>query len=448
MEKQKGKKANLSHFAHPKNPYKNGVGDLELLAQNDPDFAKIAKKNQETGKIVTDWSDRQYTKNLLRAVMKRDFNLDLKSPVGSLAPALTNKLNYLLWIKDLANLNKIPNEEIFGIDVGTGAAIYFAAIAARHFQWKMLGTEFNEDDLIIALENIETNNLGDFVKLVKTNSDQVFNLDQNDQTYFFSMCNPPFYDTEESIRDREEYKGESSGRTHEIFVHGGEVNFVSKMIEESREISKQVKIFSSLIGHKKNVSILKEKLSSNPEIKSIAVAELCQGRTMRWVLAWTYHSDIKLSIPTVRAEAKSEEKQKQPIVFQYSSNGNTNCLEVSKVLKDWLSSINVQVAKEGKTTENSSYLRLKTTKADWRGQRGKRRADEQGPSSKKPRMAMTPEELALLEDELPLKLDCQMYLKKDNNNIIFQFVFLSGELGKSGMAELVQCVKRQLNVVV
>ena len=71
----------------------------------------------------------------------------------------------------------------------------------------------------------------------------------------------------------------------------------------------------------------------------------------------------------------------------------------------------------------------------------------QGPSSKKPRMAMTPEELALLEDELPLKLDCQMYLKKDNNNIIFQFVFLSGELGKNGMAELVQCVKRQLNIV-
>ena len=88
--------------------------------------------------------------------MKRDFNLDLKSPVGSLAPALTNKLNYLLWIKDLANLNRIPKEEIYGIDVGTGAAIYFAAIAARHFQWKMLGTEFNEDDLIIALENIET----------------------------------------------------------------------------------------------------------------------------------------------------------------------------------------------------------------------------------------------------------------------------------------------------
>ena len=64
---------------------------------------------------------------------------------------------------------------------------------------------------------------------------------------------------------------------------------------------------------------------------------------------------------------------------------------------------------------------------------------------------MSPEEFALLEEELPLKLDCQMYLKKDNNifikDIIFQFIFLSGELGKSGMAELVQCVKRQLNIV-
>ena len=69
---------------------------------------------------------------------------------------------------------------------------------------------------------------------------------------------------------------------------------MSKMIEESRDISNQVKIFSSLIGHKRNVSILKEKLNCIPEVKSVAVAELCQGRTMRWVLAWTFQYDIKL----------------------------------------------------------------------------------------------------------------------------------------------------------
>ena len=77
----KGKKANLNHFAHPQNPYKNGVGDLELLASNDFEFAQIAKKNEQ-GKIVTDWSDRAYSKTLINAVIKRDFGLNLKSPQG------------------------------------------------------------------------------------------------------------------------------------------------------------------------------------------------------------------------------------------------------------------------------------------------------------------------------------------------------------------------------
>ena len=59
----------------------------------------------------------------------------------------------------------------------------------------------------IALENIETNNLGGFVNLVKSNPDKLFSLEHDQgQNYFFSMCNPPFYDTEESVRDREEYK--------------------------------------------------------------------------------------------------------------------------------------------------------------------------------------------------------------------------------------------------
>lgn len=155
MDKNKGKRANLSHFAHPRNSYKNGVGDLELLAKNDTEFAKIAKRNQENGKITTDWSDRQYTKNLLRAVIKRDFGLDLKSPAGSLAPALTNKLNYLLWIEDLANLNQVPKEQIFGIDIGTGASIYFAAIAAKKFQWKMLGNLIHGLEYFKDISNIE-----------------------------------------------------------------------------------------------------------------------------------------------------------------------------------------------------------------------------------------------------------------------------------------------------
>ena len=130
----KCKKANLSNYAHPNNPYKQGLGDLDALSQSDTEFSQVAKRNGETGKVITDWNDRKYTNLLMKAVLKRDFHLDLKIPEGSLAPALTNKLNYLLWIADLASLNH--EESVSGIDIGPGASLYFAAIAARKFAWK------------------------------------------------------------------------------------------------------------------------------------------------------------------------------------------------------------------------------------------------------------------------------------------------------------------------
>lgn len=215
-------------------------------------------------------------------------------------------------------------------------------------------------------------------------------------------------------------------------VQGGEVEFVSKMIEESRHLGHRIKIFSSMIGHKKNVNLLKEKLQNLPEVKNFVVTELCQGRTMRWVLGWTFDPQINLNLKSVRMESKMAEKQKAPIFFNYPTS--FDCVEICTSLKLWLSTLNIEVFKEGKTSEKSAYLRLKTTKTEWRGQRAKRRAQE--PSSKR-----------LKTSEEELQLDCQLYLHQAENFVTFQFVFLDGLVGKNGMAELVQCVKRKLNVV-
>lgn len=437
----KSKKANLSQFAHPRNPYKNGVGDLEALAQNDSDFASVAKRNDAGGKIITDWSDRNYSKQLLKSVIKRDFNLNLKIPQGALAPALTNKFNYLLWIEDLAELNMIAKENISGIDIGTGPGLYFAALAARHFRWKMLATEANIEDYHQAQENMKNNDLNELIQLVLTDKHQLFKLpENNDSQFFFTLCNPPYYETHEEIRPREEFQGEMCGRQHEISIQGGEVDFVSQLIHESRFISSRVKVFSSMVGHKRNVSILREKLQGISEIKSISITELCQGRTMRWVIAWTYDPCIQLSITSIRAEAKIKEKEQKPITFHYKTS--FHCLDISNSLKVWLSSLNVDVAKEGKTNEKTCYLRLKTTQTNWRGQRARRRAAEMHePSMKKSK----PNE----SEEEEIKLDCQLYLNKisDEDKVTFQFIYLDGSAGKNGMSELIQCMKRKLAIV-
>ena len=426
-----GKKANLNKFAHPRNPYKAGLGDLDALAETDTDFAAIAKR-KENGKITTDWSDREYTRKLMKSVIKRDFGLDLQSPKGSLAPALTNKLNYLLWIEDLAKLNNI--QDVQGIDIGSGAALYFAAIAVKHFNWSMLATESNQEDYEMALQNLKYNSLESKLKVVKTDMhSELFKIGEH--SYFFSLCNPPFYEVNEERREREDIE-EPTGRHHEIATDGGEVEFVAKMIKESIEIQDKVKVFSSLIGHKRNVQVLKDLLATVQAVQATTVTELCQGRTMRWVLAWTFDPNVKLEVPSPRSEFKSQEKQSKPITFDIDTEHS--CHEISHTLREYLSGINVQVAKEGKKDDHSCYLRLKSTKTDWRGQRAKRRMLEKGPVTKKMKVDDS--------DEESVKLDCQLYLNKKDAKVAFQFIFLNGEVGKGGMSELVQCVKRQLNI--
>ena len=45
--------------------------------------------------------DRRNCVKLSKCLLKKDFGLDIEFPQGSLAPSLTLKLNYLLWIQDL-----------------------------------------------------------------------------------------------------------------------------------------------------------------------------------------------------------------------------------------------------------------------------------------------------------------------------------------------------------
>lgn len=395
--------------------------------------------------FVSDWTDRAYSNELIHAILRRDYKLNLRYPPQSLNGSLTSKLNYLLYIRDLALLNGLSSDCLFGIDIGTGAALYFAVLAVRHFGWKMLATENNQEDFRLAIQNISTNDLYNDIKLVQPRDEnQIFVFEANDsQVYFFTVCNPPFFDpVEEKQRDF---------RTHEQYYDGGEVEFVSKMIDQSSLVSHKVKIFSTMLGHKKSVSLLKKKIYSVKNIQNSKSFELCQGRTMRWVLVWTYYPEINLDLQTKKTEARILDKQKKPIAFEYENDNEEpmDCFSASLKLKEFLKKIDIDVVKEGsKNSEKSCYLRLKTYYTHWRGLRSKRRALENKPSNSK-RMKFDMEENISDDsdiDELPVQLDCQLYLGFDceSNKMTFQFIFLSGEVGKGGMAELVQCIKREL----
>lgn len=69
---------------------------------------------------------------------------------------------------------------------------------------------------------------------------------------------------------------------------GGEVEFVSRMIDESLRLRERVRWYTSMLGKLSSVHILIEKLIQCGN-RNYAVTEFVQGsRTRRWAIAWSW----------------------------------------------------------------------------------------------------------------------------------------------------------------
>lgn len=78
----------------------------------------------------------------------------------------------------------------------------------------------------------------------------------------------------------------------ELSVEGGEVGFVKKMIAESQVYKNRVRIYSTLLGKKSSVTELEKQLKEL-DILHYNTWIIGQGRTCRWILAWTYDNGIR-----------------------------------------------------------------------------------------------------------------------------------------------------------
>lgn len=244
-------------------------------------------------------------------------------------------------------------ETICGMDVGTGSACVYPLLGTKQCNWCFLATEADDLNYNSAMKNIQENGLKDQIYLKKVASQTMFGgiLDNEkvssalescrsealkrksllptselqevvemhkmslgegaamkpstkkmndvtgDSSYIleFMMCNPPFFSQEEdtdsmkkSKKDRGEPTSVLTGSMQELVVEGGEVAFITKMINESVNFKDKVRIFSTMIGSKVDVKEIKQLLSSI-NAAHIAFTEFCQGRTMRWGVAWTFN---------------------------------------------------------------------------------------------------------------------------------------------------------------
>ncbi|KAJ5105028.1 hypothetical protein NUU61_002375, partial [Penicillium alfredii] len=277
--------------------YKNGV-DFAALALQSHDFAKHLNQNGQL-----EFNDPAAVRQLTISLLQQDFGLKVEIPEDRLCPPVPNRLNYILWLQDLldSSAGTLRGEydgdrEVVGLDIGTGCCGIYPLLGCRvRPLWKFVATDIDENNVRTAQHNVVLNNLESHVHIVQTKpEDNLFPLGKLDRgTLDFTMCNPPFYTSRDELIQSAEAKtrppfSACTGTEVEMVTRGGEVAFVTRMIEESLRLRDRIQWYTSMLGKLSSVTVLVELLIKNDN-HNYAVTEFVQGsKTKRWAVAWSW----------------------------------------------------------------------------------------------------------------------------------------------------------------
>ncbi|OGM50796.1 DUF890 domain protein [Aspergillus bombycis] len=291
------------------NIYKDDV-DFATLALQSPEFAKYLKPNNQL-----DFSDPDAVRQLSISLLQRDFGLNVHIPENRLCPPVPNRLNYILWLQSLLDTtgdeyrdDYDPDRKVIGLDIGTGCcSIYPLLGCSVRPQWNFVATDIDDDNIRTSQEAVSGNRLESRIRIVKTDCNgDLIPLDKLEvEGLDYTMCNPPFYTSREELVSSAQAKerppfSACTGAEVEMVTQGGEVAFVSRMIEESLKLRQKVLWYTSMLGKLSSVSILVEKLIGHGN-HNYAVTEFVQGsKTRRWAIAWSW-GDLRPSVDVARS---------------------------------------------------------------------------------------------------------------------------------------------------
>jgi len=112
----------------------------------------------------------------------------------------------------------------------------------------------------------------------------------------FTMCNPPFYDSENELIRKSSFKKipkkYTSGHCSELFTPGGDFRFILKLLNDSEKHKFDVSWFTTLVG---NHSTLLELIPILKKANIVfGINRFKSGsRSVRWIIFWSYHLHLK-----------------------------------------------------------------------------------------------------------------------------------------------------------
>jgi 23S rRNA (adenine1618-N6)-methyltransferase len=296
---------------HPRNKHL-GRYDLDQLIQASSSLAQFVKLN-EFGDASIDFSNPQSVKALNQALLKQFYAITIWDiPKQYLCPPIPGRADYLHYIADLlgtTNAGVIPQGEFVNVlDIGVGANVIYPLIGNHEYGWRFIGAEIDVNALKNARQIVNANGLSGVIELRLQNSPVSFfkGVIKQDEFYDLTMCNPPFHTslTEAQAGSQRKWRGlgktvsESraddksavlnfGGQSNELYCDGGEVAFVTTMINESKQFATQCLWFTTLISKATSLPSVYRALKK-VNVLEVKTIDMAQGQKQSRVVAWTF----------------------------------------------------------------------------------------------------------------------------------------------------------------
>lgn len=287
---------------HPRNKH-NGQYDFQSLVKTYPPLKRfVVRNNYDT--LTIDYFNPFAVRALNKALLLAYYGITYWDiPKDYLCPPIPGRADHIHYIADLIGYSPTNSQNRRCLDIGVGANCIYPIIGCTEYGWDFVGADINPVAIANSRKIITCNPvLAHHIELrLQPESHFIFKgIIAPDEYFDVTICNPPFYSSEEqaeyetlrklnSLKGRKVVKAELNfgGNVKELCCEGGEPQFLLNMINESREFSKNCGWFTTYVSREKHLDRLYE------ELKAVKVAEyrtinMKQGTKSSRILAWRF----------------------------------------------------------------------------------------------------------------------------------------------------------------
>lgn len=291
---------------HPRNRHQ-GRYNLTALVGALPELREWIV--QRRGDSTIDFADQRAVLALNRALLAQWYGIrGWELPPAALCPGVPGRADLIHHLADLlasdhdGKLHRGPTLRV--LDIGVGASAIYPLIGHAEYGWHFVGVDVSAAALDSAKRILAANpTMAAAIELRRQYDPQrIFDgVIAADERFDLSLCNPPFHLSAKAVKQasvdkwrklgkatRDGARGSNfGGMASELHCVGGELGFITRMIEESARHAQSVRWFSSLVSKAVHVAPIRKALQA-AGATDIRQIEMGQGQKLSRVLAWTF----------------------------------------------------------------------------------------------------------------------------------------------------------------